>query len=316
VYGSSSVGSTATATGSDATQSSSSVNSRGIDLAAGAVGNSIKIGQGGNVIGSSALSGGSTATATGLDPIDTATALATQFGTGLRLGDGSVVAIGERGSIIGSSTIGSDAAPFVVAATANGGAASIGAGFGSTGIDASAANSVLQAGTLFGNINGTASVVADLDATSATGTAVVNPSSTTIQGISLGTNTIQAGLSLNDPFGPSSVTGQGVGNFTVNAKGATNAATVTASNDVDVFGINGGSIKVGGFNNTTGYTSSANPTVLATAFLSNVVTAENTLGAATATATGSAIGLNNTSVNILGSGTIVASSQGQIIANS
>lgn len=295
------------------------VDSVGIDLAPD--GNSIQIGKQGFVSGSSLVTGGSTATSNGSATADAATATANIGSTGLLMGLGSSVKIGEAGSISGSGFVGAGVNdPFVVSATSNRGPATANATFSPVvGIDANAKGATLQAGVLGGSVFGDAGISADISATSTNNDALVNDTGSTVTGILLGAgNSIQAGLATpSNPAFTSSVQGNGTGIFDVSATSINGKADAT--NTASVYGINmapTASIKVGGFNDPagTGYLSSANPTVLATAFLSNTVTATSTNGAATAKAGGSAIGLSGGSVDILGSGTIVASATGTVKA--
>jgi len=97
--------------------------------------------------------------------------------------------------------------------------------------------------------------------------------------------------------GTNTVKGTSLGDFDVTASSV--AGNATGSSDVDAYGI---------YDDNNDGTISLSGNIQAIAQLSNTVTARTIEGNAVATATGDAIGLSGYTINIIGSGSLTASS--------
>ncbi|WP_411876453.1 beta strand repeat-containing protein [Vulcanococcus limneticus] len=269
-------------------------NQDGINPPDASVVNNIKIGLEGDVSGVSQTVGSSSASSNA----GNAGATASLLGAGIDLEGRSTILIGSKGDISGQAILGSFTAPgtpYGVSATASSGDASAGLLVGLAGIDGNgAATTQLTAGSNTGDVFGAAAGLGRTTATSLTGDATATTNGLGLAGIT--DSNVTAGLVTTNNL----VSGDAFGRFSTTA--TANNGNANAVGDIDAFGLSGGG--------AAGNKITVNGNVSGTAFLENIVTANSTSGTATATATSNVIGIDNYSINLIGSGIVNASAGG------
>ena len=257
---------------------------------------SVTIGSMGNVIAQGSINGnGSASSVAGL-----ASTTADLDVDGIDLGPSSSnIAIGEVGDITGLGVIGTltsegglDQQVVFSATSTQEDAVSTGS-FDVTGIIGTQSVHTITAGPNDGDVTGQALSGVNVSA-STTGNASGDDATATINSSSIAG--VQGVNILGGMVGTNSVKGTSLGDFDVSAISV--AGNATGSSNVDAYGIydsgNNGTISLSG-------------NIQALAQLSNSVTSRTVSGNAVATATGDAIGLGGYSINIIGSGSLMAS---------
>ena len=261
----------------------------------------IAIGDTGNVLGSSRVSGNTQdggAVAAGVTGTVAATAEIASRGIALGTSPaGANIAIGNKGSVQGTGVIGTlnpttgalDQSLKVTTTNTTGQTTANGyfdaAGIAGT-LGTSVAPTSIKAGPTGGNILGQAASGGDVLSSTITGPA------------NAGTHALVSGISNADLtaglVGTNQITGSAVGRFTTTSSSVNNDST--ASSEASIFGIHG-----------LGNSLTLSGNLDAIAQLSNTVTATSVTGNATASANSSVVGLSGYDVQILGNGVINAS---------